>query len=335
MAFLQLNGVTINVGEEASNSIRTTGPSETNIGGGHYQDIRYRKRTWTFTTTPYTEMEALAYAGLIRGEGQLFTMDDTTSSTKNVDLSASSILAGYSSTVPTGFTGKSKLFTTTTSSNDYPVEIFRSQQDITFNAWTDTAAGTSADEHLVNIYKTNSYANSFRVFRDNSDSHKLKFAISAEDASGPTNKTSSLDIADPFDGNFKMVTAVLRRNPESGETTQALYINGVSQGTATTAYIPDPSVFTHFKLGVNPDTAAEYWPAEVDEVQILPFAAPVAMILGWYNFGQNSGQHPNLKMTGDITNDSLVTVRGEVESVEYVYAGGRTKQRISFTLTEV
>ena len=334
MAFLSLNGVEIPVEiNSASESLDTVGASGRSVAGGHYQDTRYTKRSWSFKSSFFTEMEALAYGGLIRGEGQLFTMDDTTDSTKNV-AKTSPVLGSFTSTTPTGFTGKSYVAASGTN-NDYPVEIFRSQQDMTFNVWTDTAASTSADEHLVNIYKTNSYANSFRVFRDNSDSHKLKFAISAEDASGPTNKTSSLDIADPFDGNFKMVTAVLRRNPESGETTQALYINGVSQGTATTAHIPDPSAFTHFKLAVNPDDAPEYWPDEVDEVQILPFAAPAAMILGWYNFGQNSGQHPNLKMTGDITKESLVTVRGQVGDSDYIQANGRIMQRLSFTLVEV
>lgn len=343
MAFLKLNGVTINVGEGASTRINVGGESGVGFEGGAYKNVRYRKRSYTFQTTPYTEMEALAYAGLIRGDGQLFTMDDTTDSTKNL-AKTSSVLGGFSSTVPSGFSGKSYISASGTS-NDYPVTMFKAQQDITFNVWTDTASGTdttddsggtfSGDEHLVNIFKTSTHANSFRIFRDHSDSSKLKFAISAEDASGPTNKTSSLDIADPFDGNFKMVTAVLRRNPESGETTQALYINGVSQGTATTSHIPDPSAFTRFALAVNPDQAVEFWPDELDEVQVLPYAAPAEMILGWYNFGQNSGEHPNLKMTGDVTHDSVVIVRGKVDSVEYIHAGGRVKQRLSFTLTEV
>ena len=333
MAFLQLNGVTINVGEGASNSIRTTGASETNIGGGHYQDIRYRKRTWTFTTTPYTEMEALAYAGLIRGEGQLFTMDDTSTSTKNVE--AVSDIPTYSTTVPTGFSGKSLIHGSGTDCN-YPVEIFKAQQDLTFNVWTDTAAATGADEFLVNIYKTNFYQNSFRVYRTSSDNY-LNFAVSAIDSSGDSDKQSILRISDPFDGSFKMVTAVLRRNRESDESTQYLYINGVVQsvGDTTAAYTPDPSSWTDFKLGKYPLDAANKWPDRLDDVQVLPYAAPASMILGWYNFGQNSGQHPNLKMTGDITNDSLVTVRGEVESVSYTFVGGRTRQQISFTLTEV
>lgn len=334
MAFLKLNGVTINVGPGASTRITVGGSSGTNIESGHYKHVRYRKRSYAFQTTPYTEMEAAAYAGLIRGDGHLFTMDDTTDSTKNL-AKTSAVLGSFSSTVPSGFSGKSYVSASGTS-NDYPVTMFKAQQDITFNVWTDTAAGgTSADEHLVNIFKTNTYANSFRIFRDHSDSSKLKFAISAEGASSASDSTSTVSIADPFDGNFKMVTAVLRRNPESGETTQALYINGVSQGTATTSHIPDPSAFTRFALAVNPDQAAEFWPDELDEVQVLPFAAPAEMILGWYNFGQNSGQHPNLKMSGDVTEDSLVTVRGRVDSVNHIHAGGRVKQRLSFTLTEV
>ena len=333
MAFLELNGVTINVGPGASNSTNVGGESGTGFEGGAYKNVRYRKRSYTFKTTPYTEKEALAYAGLIRGDGQLFTMDDTLYSPKNVSPIATNAGGSYSSTVPTGFSGKSRLVGTGVYS-DYPTDMIKTQQDLTFNVWTDPAATPSATEYLLNMYKTDYYRNSVRLYRSTSD-NKLNYKISAVDASGSSDKTSHLSISDPFDGSFKMVTAVLRRNAESGEYNQLLYINGVLQAYATTSHIPDPASWTNIKLGVYPLSSSSRWPDRIDDVQVLPYAAPTEMILGWYNFGQNSGEHPNLKMTGDVTHDSVVIVRGKVDSVEYIHAGGRVKQRLSFTLTEV
>ena len=334
MSFLKLNGVAIPVEiDSASESLGTAGASARSVAGGHYQDVRFTKRRWSFNSSFFTEMEALAYGGLIRGEGQLFTMDDTTTSTKNVAASVTSAGSSYSSTVPTGFSGKSRV-TATGVYWDYPTEMIRPQQDLTFNVWTDPAASLSTTEYLLNMYKTDYYRNSVRLYRSSSD-NKLNYKISAVDSSGSSDKTSHLSISDPFDGSFKMVTAVVRRNAESGEYNQYLYINGALQAYATTSYIPDPSSWTDVKLGVYPLNSSSIWPDRIDDVQLLPYAAPVDMILGWYNFGQESGALPNLKMTGDITKDSLVTVRGQVENSEYIHANGRIMQRLSFTLTEV
>jgi len=334
MAFLKLNGVEIPIEvNSGSESLDTAGASARSVAGGHYQDVRYTKRRWTFISSFLTEKEALAYGGLIRGEGQLFTMDDTTYSTKNVSPVATNAGGSYSSTVPTGFSGKSRLVGTGIYS-DYPTEMIKTQQDLTFNVWTDTAATPSATEYLLNMYKTDYYRNSVRLYRTTSD-NKLNYKISAVDASGSSDKTSHLSISDPFDGSFKMVTAVIRRNAESGEYNQYLYINGVLQAYATTSHTPDPSSWTNIKLGVYPLSSSLRWPDRIDDVQLLPYAAPTDMVLGWYNFGQEMGALPNLKMTGDITKENLVTVRGQVGNSEYIQTNGRIMQRLSFTLTEV
>jgi|TARA_R110000824_G_scaffold31342_4_gene102128 hypothetical protein len=338
MAFLQLNGVTINVGEGASNTIRITGPSETNIGGGHYQDTRYRKRTWAFTTTPYTEMEALAYAGLIRGEGQLFTMDDTLDSTKNVSPAVSPVALGssYETDVPTGFSGKSRINAPTTAWS-IGTGIIKPQQDLTYNLWTKppSADPVSLIDYLITFYDTSVWKNSFKVYREQTDG-SLNFKISAYNSTGASDKQSQITVADPFDGNWKMLTFVLRRNAESDEYNQYMYVNGVLQAYTATAHIPTPSNWSNLTLGMySGGSSGTTWEHKIDDLQLLPFAAPASMVLGWYTFGQEMGALPNLKMTGDITNDSLVTVRGEVESVSHTFAGGRTRQQISFTLTEV
>ena len=333
MAYLELNGVAINVGEGASTNLETAGASATSIGGGHYQDVRYTKRSWSFKTTLYTEMEALAYGGLIRGEGQLFTYDDVTTSTKNVKATSEPGLgSSYSTTVPTGFSGKSRIFGAN-ATNDFDVGIIKPQQDLTFNVWTNSSATDPSGywDYLITVYGANWYQNSFRLIRKTDGD--LYFAVSAPDSSGSSTKTSEITVTDPFDGNWKMITAVLRRNAESDEYNQYVYVNGVLSAYATTSHVPLPSDWARIAFFLTGNTTG--WPDRVEDMQFLPYAAPGAMVLGWYNFGQEMGALPNLKMTGDVTHDSLVTVRGKVDSVEYIHAGGRTRQRLSFTLTEV
>ena len=334
MAFLKLNGVEIPIEiNSASESLNTAGASARSVAGGHHQDVRYTKRSWTFKSSFLTEKEALAYGGLIRGEGQLFTFDDTMYSTKNVNYTIGPT-GSYTTDVPTGFSGKSRLNNATVYW-DFDTGIIKPQQDLTYNVWTNASATNPVTytDYLITFYDTSWYKNSFRVYRPTDGS--LNFKLSASDSTGSTNKQSHLSLADPFDGNWKMLTFVMRRNAESGEYNQYMYVNGVLQAYATTSYVPDPANWTNLKLGHFPGSSGTTWQEDIDDLQLLPYAAPTDMVLGWYNFGQEMGALPNLKMTGDITKENLVTVRGQVGNSEYIQTNGRIMQRLSFTLTEV
>ena len=345
MAFLRLNGVTIPVSHKRGSSTIQERSMRTRSHAGDYRtDVITENRKYEFSTTPLTEMEALAFEGLINGDGDILTFDDTTASSKNLDASGSVTIA-YSSTIPTGFTGKSGTVSDGGENYDIGIGIVKPNQDLTINVWTNPRANAvesvTSLGYLFNFNAAADYANSARAYRTTDG--KLNFKVSAYNASSTSDKTSHLSIADPFDGNFKMLTFVVRRNAESGEYNQYMYVNAALQAFATTVHTPTPSAWEELVIasgGVN----AQEWehhldPADsntgkIDDFQILPYAATSALITGWYNFGQNVGLHPKLKMDGDVTRDSIVNVIGRVTDRKFLHASGATKQILKFELVE-
>ena len=346
MAFLRLNGVTIPVSDKRGSSTIQERSMRTRSHAGDYRtDVITENRKYEFSTTPLTEMEALAFEGLINGDGDILTFDDTTASSKNLDASGTPSVT-YSTTVPTGFTGKSAVISDSGESYDLGIGIVKPNQDLTINVWTNPRANAvesvTSLGYLFNFSDgTYTYKNSARAYRTTDG--KLNFKVSASDASSSTNKTSHLQLADPFDGNFKMLTFVVRRNAESGEFNQYMYVNAVLQGSATTAHTPTPSAWNEWVIASGGANAQEWEhhldPADsntgkIDDFQILPYAATSALITGWYNFGQNVGLHPKLKMDGDVTRDSIVNVIGRVTERKFLHASGATKQILKFELVE-
>ena len=337
MAFLRLNGVAIPVTvDNASKSILERTARTRSIAGGYIVDTVFSKRKYNFTTTPLTEMEALAFEGLINGDGDVLTFDDTTATSKGLDASGSVTIA-YSSTVPTGFTGKSGTVSNGGEAYDLGIGTIKANQDLTINVWTNPSATDPGGlQYLFNFSdKTATYKNSARAYRTTDG--KLNFKVSAFDSTGATDKTSQIAIADPFDGNWKMLTFVVRRNrevtAEYGEWNQYVYINGVAEGHAATANTPTPSAWNEWVIASGGANGQD-WNNKMDDLQILPYAATPDLITGWYNFGQNVGQHPILKMGGDITRDTIVNVRGNVVERKLTYMSGRIKQTLTFELTE-
>ena len=166
----------------------------------------------------------------------------------------------------------------------------------------------------------------------------MNFKVSASDSTGSdpsvtANKTSLLELANPFNGSWKMLTFVVRRNAESGEYNQYMYVNAVLQVYATTAHTPTPSAWNEWVISSDGSTSNE-WENKLDDFQILPYAATADMVSGWYNFGQNVGLHPKLKMDGDVTRDTIVDVVGRVTKKKYIHASGATKQILTFELVE-
>ena len=333
MAFLRLNGVTvpITVDNASRNILERTSRTRT-INGGYIVDTVYSKRTYNFTTTPLTEMEALAFEGLINGDGDILTFDDITATSKGSDASGTPSVT-YSTTVPTGFTGKSATVTNGGESYDLGIGSVKANQDLTINLWTNPSATDPGSLQYIFNFSDGvaTYKNTANAYRTTDG--KLNFNVSASDASSDTNKTSHLEIADPFDGNFKMLTFVVRRNAESGEYNQYMYVNAVLQAFATTAHTPTPSAWNEWVIASG-GSNGEDWNNKMDDFQILPYAATSSLITGWYNFGQNVGQHPILKMDGDLTRDTIVNVRGNVVERKLTHLGGRVKQTLTFDLTE-
>ena len=334
MAFLRLNGVTVPVtADNMSKDIIERSNRVRSASGKYITATVFEKRRFQGTTTPLTEMEALAFEGLINGDGDILTFDDTTASTKGLDASGSVTIA-YSTTVPTWFTGKSGTVSNAGEVYDLGIGAIKAYQDLTINLWTNpSATDPGALQYLFNFSdKTATYKNSARAYRTTDG--KLNFKVSASDSTGSSDKTSHLYINDPFDGNWKMLTFVVRRSAESGEYNQYLYVNAALQAYATTAYTPTPTAWNEWIIASGGANGQD-WNNKIDDFQILPYAATSDLITGWYNFGQNVGQHPKLKMDGDITRDTMVNVRGNVMERKFTYLGGRLRQTLTFDLTEV
>jgi len=141
MAFLRLNGVTIPVSDKRGSSTIQERSMRTRSHAGDYRtDVITENRKYEFSTTPLTEMEALAFEGLINGDGDILTFDDTTTSSKNLVDASGSVTIAYSSTIPTGFTGKSGTVSNGGEGYDLGIGTVKANQDLTINLWTDPSA---------------------------------------------------------------------------------------------------------------------------------------------------------------------------------------------------
>ena len=130
MAFLRLNGVTIPV-RSGSKKIQEKNSRERSPSGQYRSNVVFEKMKYSFKTTPLTEMEALAFEGLINGDGDILTFDDTTATSKGLDDASGSVTIAYSTTVPTGFTGKSGTVSDGGESYDLGIGTIRTYQDLT------------------------------------------------------------------------------------------------------------------------------------------------------------------------------------------------------------
>lgn len=84
MAFLTLNGITIDCSEPAGGSLSITlvGDSMRAVDGSMKIQRRVLKNKWSFTTTPQVNATALAIRDLIMGKGEYWSFDATLYSSK-------------------------------------------------------------------------------------------------------------------------------------------------------------------------------------------------------------------------------------------------------------
>lgn len=216
----------------------------------------------------------------------------------------------------------------------YPGEAFGTV-DLTINLWTlgqpsPTTAATRAFTAVVNP-APGSAASDIIALQRGSGTDVYTLITRVSDA---TNNLSTA--AAP---GASMLTVVLRRNPETGETKQAIYVNGVSVATSSAA-IPDLSRgVQHIFIGAEAG-GLTLWNGRIDDLQILPYAAPAAQIAAWYAYGRSACVSPRVEMDGDIAPDDRVRVEGQVTgqaSQGFSDAGvWRTNgQVLSLTLEEV
>lgn len=346
MATLRINGHTVPV------AIDTLSISNSDIGtsrqgyDGSYINVRLnRKRTINFTTPPLSELEVRALEGLVRGVGDYWSFDgDTYGSITDsrfpaylysvkglIPLTAATATAKQTSS--TKFGGGSLAPTTTLT---YPTSLLTGMTDVTINAWIsgDTGSPSSHDDYIL-IAEDGSNNNVIRLTRGDG-ANDIQFYTRSNGGTAETTTYSTNPWTGP--GNFHMVTAVLRHNPEGTEKFKEIYFNGSSVASETvTTSAPTLSNITTFKVGNNGD-ADSSWSGYIDELMIVPYAATSSIVSAWHSMGKAMSNLPKIYVDGDVIPDDALTTEfvGHIGNVTYQYGeGSSNKQTLEIILEEV
>ena len=145
--------------------------------------------------------------------------------------------------------------------------------------------------------------------------------------------------ASPWDGLWHMVTAVLRRNPETGEDEKTIYFDGVSVATSNPGASPDFSQMTNFDVGHFNGADLLNSSQLMDDIQVLPWAAPSGQVSGWFGLGRGVAGSPRSFLDGDIIPEDRIVVDGRMTRARFVDAqlegDFRNARRLQLELREV
>tara|TARA_R100000329_G_scaffold139053_2_gene120752 strand:+ start:9385 stop:10428 length:1044 start_codon:yes stop_codon:yes gene_type:complete len=347
MATLRINGYTVPVAiDTLTIANKEIGETRQSYDGTSVSVRMNRKRTISFSTPPLSEQDAKALEGLVRGDGDHWSFDGTTSGSisdgrfpayLNTVKGFLPLTVGTSTNKETTNVkfGSGSLDPHTTLT--YPTEILSGMTDLTINAWISNASANPAghDDYIL-IAEDASNNNVIRLMRGDSANDIQFFTRSNSGSSGTitysTNPWTGL-------GNFHMVTAVLRHNPEGSEKYKEIYFNGSSVAStgAPSTSAPTLSNITTFKVGNNGD-ADSTWPGFIDELMVVPYAATSSIVSAWYGMGKSMSSLPKVYVDGDVIQDDTLTTEfiGHITEVQYVFTGSSNNTQIlSIILEEV
>ncbi len=191
--------------------------------------------------------------------------------------------------------------------------------DMTVSAWV--KGWTANPSAQIEFFQADddSENNVFSLYRASSSNNLVFFT---EPASG-TGGDSLTYATSPWDDDWHMVTAVLRRNAESGENIKSLYFDGSLVGSSNPAVntLPACTDFTRLTMGKGRGAGSQ-WQGAIDDLQMLPFAASADLVTAWYNMAKAMPNFPNFYVDGDIMPDNELEVlaRGVVEGSKFVVA---------------
>lgn len=140
-----------------------------------------------------------------------------------------------------------------------------------------------------------------------------------------------------------MVTAVMKHNPRSGEVKKEIWLNGTRHATSSPALLPDFTSANTLSVLCNQAGAEEWSGGVLDDLIMVPWAAPSAQIAAWYASTRSQATFPHLVASGDALEGAgahEVLVYGAVDNALHAVAvlGGATRinaREIEFTLEEV
>lgn len=148
-----------------------------------------------------------------------------------------------------------------------------------------------------------------------------------------------------WDGSWRHIVATATLNPADGSTYAQLYVDGSLVGAVGISIgsqpMPRADTFTELNIG-----AATYGPltlpleGAMDDVLVLPFAAPASMVAALFAQGAHS-RLSTMFATGDFTEDEQVLVKGQLRAGRYFpYSDSNgnwlnNPRTLTFRLTEV
>lgn len=216
---------------------------------------------------------------------------------------------------------------------------FLTGEDITINAWARADAPvTGGDRVIVLLSKIPGPTGQICLERL-SGGTLVRFRT--EDEFGVADGIQSASSL--WDGDWKMITAVIRNNPGTGEFAKELYVGGVRVDQSSPAGLPDISLLTNLDIG-HADSSQQWFREQrglLDDVAIYPYAAHADQIAGWLSLGEALGALPRIKASGDFVGDTQVIVEGELGGSSYrafTDSAGvhhNAGQEVNFTLHEV
>jgi hypothetical protein len=220
------------------------------------------------------------------------------------------------------------------SSLNYPVASFATLTDLTINFWARSPTANYTPGYIT-FTRWNAGSFSMEITRP-TNTNLVSFTTSFG-----TSDTRSY--SNPWDGQWHMITATLRSNPESGEVIKALYVDGVLRSSSSPANHPllwsGLTQLNVGQVGAGGERIGLHNTLMCD-LMIVPYAMPAALVSGIYNFGRSVANLPRLVFNGDMVPEDFVTAEGSVSPSEYVRftdAGSwrANARRVEFELVEV
>lgn len=192
--------------------------------------------------------------------------------------------------------------------------------DVTMNVWARMpTANPAAHLYLAALDSGVAAADNCFLYRP-SGTAVVRFSTA-----GST--SDDLSSAAVWNGTWHMITAVLRRNPETGEVTKRLFVDGASVATSSPAAtaLPDFAEFARFDVGhsggfgrIGTDGSL------VDDVMVVPYAAPSELVAAWYAMGKAMSPLSRVYVDGDAMPDDPLTVLAEGKAQVSKYVAARS-----------
>ncbi len=199
---------------------------------------------------------------------------------------------------------------------EYSSGLVESFHDFTIAFWLKSVGSTPVTEETV--VQIPVLDGSIEIQRDNfpliGDSNLLFNTTSNDGAT-----TDFLSASSVFDGTWRHVACVVRRDPESGESgvVKEIYIDGSSVSTSTaSASLPDLKFNSGVFVGNNSAGTARLDDNELSDLMFLPWAAPADQVAAWFAMGRSMSPLPRIFLDGEIVpeDEFVVEVEGTARS---------------------